>query len=343
MRAPLPTRAVVMRTGVSLMRPAWSRLLPAALLLLACCFAGPASAQDVTGALQGTVLSPEGTPEPDVHITVAGPHLQGTRSTTTDRHGFFQFLVLPPGAYGLRAGRIGSRPILVRDLAIELGRTNAVPTPTLTLTSQPIQMDSVIVVAPAASLDPVLMTMGCDQGRGLCRAPSGPGLQVDHLRPSARQRELSGRSRKCCWGLGAGESQHYIDGMNVSDIRSGFRATSLPCNFVRSVNVRTDGYEARYGRALRELAVQSLPAAQRPWVSTASAAGYRAATTLTRGVSNLTSGTNTPGQLSRSSVLMPLLAIPVESRHSSVQEAQCHLPRRCTLPWSLWFAGSHTS
>ena len=338
MRAPLPARAVVMRKGVSLMRPAWSRLLPAALLLLACCFAGPASVQDVTGALQGTVLSPEDTPEPDVHITVAGPHLQETHSTTTDRHGFFQFLVLPPGAYKLHAGRIGSRPMLVRDLVIELGGTTAVPT--LTLTSRPIQMDSVIVVAPAASLDPVHTTMG-----RVIKAEDYAALPVDRdyrsiISTLPHANESYRGDRVSVAGVSGLESQYYIDGMNVSDIRSGFRATSFPYNFARSVNVRTGVYEAQHGRAL---AVQTLPAAKRPGVSTASAGGYRAAITPTRGVSNLTSGTSAPGQLSRGSVLMPLLAIPVESRHSFVQEAQCHLPRRCTLPWSHWFAGSHTS
>ena len=75
------------------------RLIPLALIAVIVSHPFPAGAQGVTGAVQGTVISPEGAPEPDVHVTVAGPHLQGTRSTMTDRDGFFQFLLLPPGPY----------------------------------------------------------------------------------------------------------------------------------------------------------------------------------------------------------------------------------------------------
>lgn len=47
----------------------------------------PVAAQDITGALQGTVLSPEGKPEPKVRVRVSGPHQQGTRETVTARAG----------------------------------------------------------------------------------------------------------------------------------------------------------------------------------------------------------------------------------------------------------------
>jgi hypothetical protein len=255
MRAPLPARAVVMRKGVSLMRPAARRpfafLLSASVCLSVLAIVAtpdPAVGQDVTGALQGTVLSPEGTPEPDVHVIVSGPHLQGTRGTETDRFGFFQFLVLPPGTYELRAGRIGFRPILVRDITVELGRTTAVPT--LTLEPRPIQMDSVIVVAPPVSLDPVHTTMG-----GVIKTGDYESLPVDRdykaiitILPMAND---SHRGDPVNVGGATGlENQYYIDGMNVTDARMADRSTNLPYNFVRTVSVRTGGYEAQYGRAL---------------------------------------------------------------------------------------------
>ena len=78
-------------------RPALLALMvtPLALIDIASILPAPAYAQDVTGSLQGTIVSPEGTPEADVYVSVAGPHLQGTRSTLSDRRGFFQFLILP--------------------------------------------------------------------------------------------------------------------------------------------------------------------------------------------------------------------------------------------------------
>lgn len=220
----------------------------AAWLVIGVCLGGPAKAQNVVGAMQGTILAPDGGPEADVLVTVAGPHLQGSRSTTTDRHGFFQFLALPHGTYELRVGRIGSRPILVRGILVVLGRATAVPR--LTLTPQPIQMDSVVVIAPPVSLDPVNTTMG-----GVLTAKDYAALPMDRdyksiisILPHAND---SHRGDPVNVGGATGlENQYYIEGVNVNDVLVSNRATSLPYNFVRSVDVRTGAYEAQYGRAL---------------------------------------------------------------------------------------------
>jgi len=49
------------------------------------------------------------------------------------------------------------------------------------------------------------------------------------------------------------ENQYYVDGVNVTDARNGYRAMSLPYDFVRTVDVKAGGYEAQYGRALGAL------------------------------------------------------------------------------------------
>ena len=67
-------------------------------------------AQDVTGNLQGRVVTPQAEPVADVRVTVAGPSLQGTRASQTDPQGFFQVLALPGGSYAVRQiGRASCR------------------------------------------------------------------------------------------------------------------------------------------------------------------------------------------------------------------------------------------
>jgi len=217
-------------------------------LLVAFLVAGRTAAQDITGALQGRVVSPEGTPEPEVHVTVSGPYLQGTRETLTDRDGFFQFLVLPPGRYALKVTRVGLRPVEVRDIVVELGRTTAVGR--LTVETQPIEMKPVEVSAQALSLDPVHTTAG-----GTLNARDYAALPVErdykslivvlpHTTDSHRGDPVN------VGGATGLENMYYIDGVNVTDTRMADRATSLPYDFVRAVDVKTGGYEAQYGRAL---------------------------------------------------------------------------------------------
>ena len=217
-------------------------------LLVVALLAGRAVAQDVTGALQGTVVSPEGKPAPEVRISATGPYLQGSRETTTDRGGFFQFLALPPGKYALHVTRIGLQTLDVRDIVVELGRTTAVGP--LTLETQPIELKPVEVQAHALSIDPVHTTAG-----GTLEARDYAALPVDRdyksLIAVLPQANDSHRGDPINVGGSTGlENQYYIDGVNVTDSRNAERATSLPYDFVREVDVKTGGYEAQYGRAL---------------------------------------------------------------------------------------------
>lgn len=217
-------------------------------LLIVALVAGRAAAQDITGALQGTVVSPEGKPEPEVRVSVTGPYLQGSRETTTDRSGFFQFLALPPGTYALRVTRIGLRALEVRDIVVELGRTTAVGP--LTLETQPIELKPVEVQAHALSIDPVHTTAG-----GTLKAKDYAALPVerDYKSIIAVLPQINDSHRGDPLNVAGStglENQYYIDGVNVTDTRDASRATSLPYNFVRAVDVKTGGYEAQYGRAL---------------------------------------------------------------------------------------------
>ena len=69
------------------------------------------SAQEVTGRLEGRVLTPDGTPLSLVAITVTSPGLQGQRIATTDQRGRFLIPALPVGSYQVQARRLGWRYI----------------------------------------------------------------------------------------------------------------------------------------------------------------------------------------------------------------------------------------
>lgn len=224
-----------------------TRLLLIGLFLgaLAC---GTAQAQEVTGAIQGTVASAAGSPEPHVVLTLSGPNLQGTRGTSTDVRGFYQFLAVPPGLYDLHVSRVGLQPMEVQQILVELGRTTAVPT--LTMNAQPITMEQVVVQAPRVTLDPAHTGAG-----GTLRTSEYASLPVDRdyksiiaILPQANT-SYRGDPVNVAGSTGL-ENQYYIDGVNVTDTKNAARATSLPYNFVRSVEVKTGGYEAQYGRAL---------------------------------------------------------------------------------------------
>jgi hypothetical protein len=219
-------------------------------LLLAVVPTRPAGAQEVTGTIQGTVVSAETGPEPEVRVTLSGLNLQGPRETRTDPRGFFQFLAVPPGRYTLNLTRIGLRSMEVPDVVVELGRTTAVPR--LSMAIQPVEMEPIIVSGTQATMtiDPVHTA-----GGGTLNARDYEALPVDRdyksiitVLPGANP-SYRGDPVNVVGSTGL-ENQYYIDGVNVTDTKTAGRATSLPYNFVRAVDVKTGGYEAQYGRAL---------------------------------------------------------------------------------------------
>jgi hypothetical protein len=217
-------------------------------LMLAALASHPALAQEVTGSLQGTVVSATGAPEPQVVIALTGHNLQGSRMTDTDRRGFYQFLAVPPGTYTLHLARVGLQPIDVDGVIVELGHATAVPA--LKTAAQPITMEAVVVQAPRITLDPAHTGSG-----GTLRSREYASLPVDRdykslitILPQANQ-SYRGDPVNVAGSTGL-ENQYYIDGVNVTDSNTADRATSLPYNFVRAVEVKIGGYEAQYGRAL---------------------------------------------------------------------------------------------
>lgn len=206
------------------------------------------SAQETTGALQGRVILTDSAPAAGAQLTLTGAHMQGARRRQAGPDGFFQFLALPPGHYALQVNRIGARPLVVDSILVSLGRTTGLGT--LALQAIPVAMEGVRVVASRLTVDPVRTTAG-----GVLYAEDYANLPTDRdfkaIIPVLPQVNVSyrGDAPNVAGSTGL-ENQYFIDGVNVSDVRMGDRATSLPYNFVRAVEVKTGGYEAQFGRAL---------------------------------------------------------------------------------------------
>ena len=218
-------------------------LLLSALLSLA-----PLSAQEVSGALQGRVILGDSTAAAGMQLELTGANLQASRRRVSDRTGFYQFLALPPGVYSLRITRIGVRPLRVDNIVVDLGRTTGLPPAVLEIVAQ--EMAEQRIEASDMDLDPVRTTAG-----GTIRAAEFAELPTERdykaLIPILPQVNVSHRGDLPNVAGSTGvENQYFIDGVNVSDPRGGSRATNLPYNFVRAVDVKTGGYQAQYGRSL---------------------------------------------------------------------------------------------
>lgn len=198
-------------------------------------------------------MSEKGEPLAQVRAAITGSRLQGTRVTETDPQGFFQVLALPAGSFTLQLTRIGYRAIAIDSVPVRIGHTTNLGV--LNLEPEAVPLPEVTISERAVSIDPATTTVGANIDAVTYDAlPVGRDYRsviafLPHANTSYYPRDpvnVAGAT-----GL---ENAYYIDGVNVTTphLAGNLPVTGfvLPYNFVRAVEMKEGGYDARYGRAI---------------------------------------------------------------------------------------------
>jgi hypothetical protein len=83
-------------------------------------------AQEFTGTVVGVVSDSSGGVMPGVAVTIAGPTIQGTRSTVTESNGTYRLTLLPPGTYSV-VYKLDAFSTLTREgILVGVGRTSTI-------------------------------------------------------------------------------------------------------------------------------------------------------------------------------------------------------------------------
>jgi len=215
--------------------------------------AAPLSAQEVTGRLEGRVLTPAGTPLSLVAITVTSPSLQGQRTATTGQRGRFFIPALPVGIYRVQVRRIGYRPLAIEAVPVRLGETTSLPR--VTLEPSAVQLAEVTVTAEAVGFDPrsTAQRILLDASRLDALPLERNFREIMLLAPSAIPSFLgSGTERDGINIAGATgfENTYFVDGINITSPIRGETSIDLPYNFLQQVEVRVGGSTAEDAQAL---------------------------------------------------------------------------------------------
>jgi hypothetical protein len=160
---------------------------------------------------------------------------------------------MPAGHYTVRLSRIGYRPVVVENVPVEIGSTSNLGF--VTVEPLAVELGEVLVNAQRFWIDPASTTIGANVDVATYDAlPVGRDYRsvVDFL-PYANTSYYTGDAVNIGGATGL-ENGYFIDGVNVTapHFQGGLPASAfvLPYNFVRAVEVKEGGYDARYGRAI---------------------------------------------------------------------------------------------
>lgn len=212
-----------------------------------------AAAQDYTsGNLTGRVENEAGQPIAGATVTVRSP--QGAaRTATTDANGRYQVTALAVGAYTADVKAADYNGLADQKIAVGPGGSAF----TFTLTQGTV---AELVVSGTRKtqdfartdtgqvLDVQTLSQQVPIGRSIANvALLTPGVS----RPDATIASSSRRNQSTLvvGGTSAAESVYYINGLNVTDVRNLLGYADLPFDAIQSIDVKTGGYQAEFGRA----------------------------------------------------------------------------------------------
>lgn len=218
----------------------WRRLIWLVLMVL---YTAPLVA-GTTGGITGYVKY-DGKLVKGARVTVTSPQLQGTRTSETDEGGFYRIFNLPPGEYQVKAVIPGVPQAIQRQgVSVHIDVTLRVD---LSAEKQSSSGPVMTITEAAPVIDVGSTSVGTTFSTSFLNDVPAPRntTAVLNLAPGAAPDALGTGFR----GASSPESNIIIDGVNTTDVKNGLPSTNLPVEFIQDMQVKTDGYEAEYGRA----------------------------------------------------------------------------------------------
>lgn len=217
-----------------------------------------ASAQDYTsGTLGGRVQSNAGEAVAGATVVVRSADQGITRTTTTDASGAFRLPLIPVGQYEVTIDASGFDSLSDR-VSVALGGQSNYDF-TIQSTGDVAELGEVVVTGARRRLDFTQTTTGAtlDVEELIDQVPVGRTITaVTLLAPGA----VAGDSQfavstsqlqtpPSISGASVAENAYFVNGLNTTNFVNGLGGAGVPFEFYKTVEVKTGGYNAEYGRA----------------------------------------------------------------------------------------------
>lgn len=221
-----------------------------------------AVAQDYTnGTLSGRVQGTDGQPVSGATVTVRSTAQGVTRTATTDANGQFRVPLIPTGRYDVTVNASGFDSVS-DQVSVTLGGQSAFDVTvarTGAASADSTDLGDVIVTGVRPQLDFSRTATGItvDVDELVDQIPIGRNITaVTLLAPGAIPGDTSfavGSSQlqapAALGGSGPAENAYFVNGLNITNFVNGLGGAPVPFEFYKTVEVKTGGYSAEFGRA----------------------------------------------------------------------------------------------
>lgn len=239
----------------------YARVCEVATLILACATvtllcAVSASAQTVTGTLQGTVSDMNGAVIPDAEIIVHNVETGQQRTLTTKGDGFYVASFMPLGRYNVTASKTGFAKAVKESIDINLNQTRVIDftlNPTSVTEAVSVTAEAAPINTTNAEIKGTLTTQEIldkpvfNQSNFLTLAETFTGFQENPTSGQNNPTASSGSSINFN-GTGTRGATFQINGVNNDDSSENQNRQGASLSTIKEFQVITNNYTAEFGR-----------------------------------------------------------------------------------------------
>lgn len=197
----------------------------------------------LTGVVSGVVAGDDGTPYPNVLLTLSNEQGQTVRETYTESNGVYRLVEIPPGTYNLKAEMVGAegyKPVVIEGLKVMTNRTVRQD-----VVLKMVLEDVIVVVGEKIMMDTKTPTNAVNIEREFTeRLPQSD----DYLQAFGMSGGTNGSGNVRVHGGSQMDNIYLFDGVDTTDPVTNTFGSNLNADAIQEIEVQTAGSPAEYGR-----------------------------------------------------------------------------------------------
>jgi hypothetical protein len=211
----------------------------------------PAAAQDYSNATaSGKVVNTSGKALAGATVSYKSNAQGFTRTATTDSNGAYRIGQLPQGFYTVTVEAPGYKAFTANEVEIRID--TAANQYALAPTDAAADDEIVVTAGRVQTVDFDRTTTGAviNLGDLATRVPVARSISaVIQLSPGTTAGDAAFGDQPNIGGASVAENAFYLNGLNITNFRTGLGAVAVPFDFYQTVEVKNGGFQAEFGRA----------------------------------------------------------------------------------------------
>ncbi len=211
----------------------------------------PVAAQDYTNVTaSGKVVGTDGKAISGATVTYKSNEQGFTRVVTTNSSGGFRIGQIPSGSYTVIIEAPGFDTYNASDVVLNLD--SAANQFALVATGNTSTADIIVTAGRLKVVDFDRTTTGAviDVTDVAARIPVARGISsIVQLSPGTTAGDTAFGDQPNIAGASVAENAFYLNGLNITNFRTGLGAVAVPFDFYKTVEVKNGGFQAEFGRA----------------------------------------------------------------------------------------------